>query len=477
VKNSNLKAEGKSRKNPKTRLLPLMVSAFLAAFCLSSGPLAAGETEDTPENPGPPLPREPSRPLRVRRFLTADHPAYRGDSPWSSAFRDEEGVSHAPLSLLSPGSLEKDLTRHYIRQYSTPQGLAWLDAVMDRGGPYLAFIRKEIEARGLPPELIYLPVVESQYLASALSRSGASGLWQFMKNSIGPFDMKVNDWMDERRDFWKSTQGALRKLEENYRHLDDWALALAAYNTGLGAVNRVIRSSGIRDYWLLSEKKLLRTETVHYVPKLLAVAHILSHSRRFGILPRWPQDPQWVRVAVDRSADLDILAAEAGMDADTLKSANRELAFNVTPPGGNYYLKVRAGDAEKVHAVLARKDLPLVKYYFHTIRSGDTLLALAHHYGITVAQILEANPGTQARYLKLGGRLLIPAFKDAEPFRNSAAQVQGLVFAGNHLVKKGETLWSLALAYEVDPEVLAEANGMGLNDILREGRSLKTPIK
>jgi membrane-bound lytic murein transglycosylase D len=348
---------------------------------------------------------------------------------------------------------------------------------MERSGPYLAFIRREIEERGLPPELIYLPIIESQYLASALSRSGAAGLWQFMKNSIGPFDMKINDWMDERRDFWKSTQGALRKLEENYRHLDDWALALAAYNTGLGGVNRVIRNSGIRDYWLLSEKKLLRNETVHYVPKFLAAAYILSNSRRFGLSPLWPQDPQWVRVEADRSADLNILAAESGVDAETLKSANRELAFNVTPPGGNYYLKVRAADAPRVSAVLAQRDLRLINYYFHTIRSGDTLLALANHYGITVAQILDANPGTQARYLRLGGRLLIPAFREAGPYSGSKTQGEGLVFGGNHLVKRGETLWSIALAYEVDPEVLAEANGMGLNDILREGRSLKTPIK
>jgi membrane-bound lytic murein transglycosylase D len=336
---------------------------------------------------------------------------------------------------------------------------------MDRGGPYLAFIRREIEERALPPELIYLPVIESQFLASAVSRSGAAGLWQFMKNSSGPFDMKTNDWMDERRDFWKSTQGALRKLEENYKSLGDWALALAAYNAGLGAVTRAVRSSGIRDYWLLSEKKLLKSETIHYVPKLLAVAHILSNARRFGLSPRWPQDPQWVRVAAERSADLNILAAEAGVDAETLKSANRELSFNVTPPGENYYLKVRAADAEKISAVLARKDLQLVKYYFHTIHSGDTLLALANHYGIKVNQILDANPGTQAQYLRIGARLLIPAFRDAEPYRRPAAS--SLVFDGNHLVKRGETLWSIAMAYDVDPEVLAEVNGMALNDILR----------
>jgi membrane-bound lytic murein transglycosylase D len=475
VKNSDPKAGGKGRKKPNVLPLLFMVVAFLAAFCLNPGLAAAGEPEDVLESRFPPP--EPFRPLRTRPFLMPDHPASRGDLPSPSVPQSEEAFVRFPSSLLSPNSLEKSLTRHYIQQYSNPQGLAWLGTVMDRGGPYLAFIRREIEERGLPPELIYLPVIESQYLASALSRSGAAGLWQFMKNSIGPFDMKVNDWMDERRDFWKSTQGALRKLEENYKLLGDWNLALAAYNTGLGAVNRIIQKSGIRDYWLLSEKKLLKNETIHYVPKFLAAAYILSNIRRFDIPPHWPRNPHWVRVAADRSADLNILAAEAGMDAEALKNANRELTFNITPPGGNYYLKVRAVDAEKVTAVLARKDLPLIKYYFHTIRSGDTLLALANHYGITVAQILDANPGTQARYLRLGGRLLIPAFRDAEPYRGSAVRTEALVFTGNHLVKKGETLWSIALAYDVDPEVLAEVNGMGLNDILREGRSLKTPIK
>jgi membrane-bound lytic murein transglycosylase D len=347
---------------------------------------------------------------------------------------------------------------------------------MERAAPYLSFIRGEIEARGLPPELLYLPVIESQYLPSAVSKSGAAGLWQFMQNSIAPFDMKVNDWVDERRDFWKSTQGALRKLDENYRYFGDWPLALAAYNAGLGAVERTVRSAGIKDYWELSEKKLLKTETVHYVPKFLAVAHILSNPRRYGIEPLWNEDPGWTRVAADRQADIRLLAKEAGVDAEELFRANRELVYNITPPGKGYYLKVKAADAEKISAVMARKDLPLVNYYIHTIGSGDTLLALALHYGVTVDQLLESNPGTQARYLRIGAKLMIPAFREAVPYERPKAAAEGLAFDGTHVVKKGDTLWSIALACDVAPEVLAEANGMELTDILREGRTLKTPI-
>ncbi|MFP3088840.1 LysM peptidoglycan-binding domain-containing protein [Treponema sp. TIM-1] len=375
-----------------------------------------------------------------------------------------------------PG-LERELTQYYIRQYSSPRGIEWLNSIMTQGGPYLAFIRGEIARRGLPPELIYLPVIESGYQASARSRAGAAGLWQFMQNSMAPFDMRITDLLDERLDFWKSTIGALRKLEENYRYFNDWALALAAYNAGLGAIRRVTAQTGITDYWLLAERKQLKTETIQYLPKLLAVSYILSNPRRFGMAPLWVEDPHWTKVTVGRTVDLELLAAQAGVDPAELKWANRELLHRITPSDPNYELKVPASYAGAIAEVLARKDLTLIKYYVYVIKSGDTLSALAQYYDISVDQILSFNPGIQERFLKIGAKLLIPAFKEIEPYKKQPSGPSSPVFSGNHLVKRGETLWSLALAYNVDPEVLAEANGMSLNDILREGRMLKTPIR
>jgi membrane-bound lytic murein transglycosylase D len=378
-----------------------------------------------------------------------------------------------PLSLITSSNLAQPLTQRYIKQYSSSGGKQWLKTVMERGAPYIGFIRGEIETRGLPPELLYLPVIESQFLSTAVSRSGATGLWQFMRNSIAPFDMKVNEWIDERRDFWKSTQGALRKLEENYLYFGDWPLALAAYNAGLGAVNRAVKQYG-GDYWSLCERKLLKTETVHYVPKLIAVAAILSDPRRYGMDPLWAETPQWTRVPVKRQADLKVLAAEAGIDAAALANANKELSYGVTPPG-DYHIKVREEDAEKVRAVLERADIKLVTYYRHQVRSGDTLSALAQHYGVTVDYIAQANPGVEARYLKLGSTLLIPAMKETGPYAPAVRPPSAMNYSGVHLVKKGETLWSLSLAYGIDPETLADANGMDLNGVLREGRELKVP--
>jgi membrane-bound lytic murein transglycosylase D len=405
--------------------------------------------------------RPPDRPLRQRSRPDSRRFVWHGNS-------------ESPLSI---GGVEKELTQQYIRQYLTPGGLAWLQSVMNRGAPYLSFIREEIAKRGLPPELIYLPVIESAYLNTAVSRSGAVGLWQFMRNSTAPFGIRINDWLDERRDFWKATQAALSKLEENYRFFGDWALALAAYNAGLGAVRRLCDSSGIKDYWQLAEQGLLRHETAHYVPKFLAVSHILSRAGRYGLDLGWPENIRWTRLTAQRSVDLELLARTAGMDSEILRQANRELAYGITPPLAGYQIKVPVQYEAALQNALEQEGTNLLRYYFHTIHSGDTLSALARHYGVPVDLILQSNPAVQARYLRIGERLLIPALGERPPYQGSRPAEETLTFEGRHLVKRGETLWSIALAYDVDPETLAEANGMQLNDILREGRSLKTPIK
>ncbi|MDR1949706.1 MAG: transglycosylase SLT domain-containing protein, partial [Spirochaetaceae bacterium] len=368
-----------------------------AAF--SPAPAAAASIPAAGETPAD----EPNRPQRI--------------IPGEADPRFRSPPLRAELRPLTIPGLEQALTQSYIRRYSAPGGLAWLQSVMRQGGPYLAFIRREIEERNLPPELLYLPVIESGFLSTGTSRSGARGIWQFMRNSIAPFDMSVTEWMDERLDFWKSTQAALRKLEENYRFLGDWPLALAAYNAGYGGITRITRQSGIGDYWTLSEKKLLKTETIHYVPKLLAVAHILSNPRYYGLDLPWPEDPRWTRVKVGKMIDLDILAREAGLDAGELKRFNRELLYNVTPPDPEYQLKVRDIHAGAVAEVLERTDLTLINYYLYTIKYGDTLSALARHYGVSVEQISAANSGLKARYLKIGERIRIPALITTDPYR------------------------------------------------------------
>ena len=327
----------------------------------------------------------------------------RSNNPYDSSPHREMPVSFTIEGLNEP------LTQRFIEQFSTPGGRNWLRTILERSEPYQAFIRSEIERRGLPQELVFLPVVESAYLATAVSRAGATGLWQFMRNSIGPYDMNVTEWVDERRDFWKSTIGALDKLENEYRRLGSWELTLAAYNAGIGTVTNAMRRYPGADYWELCRRRAFRNETINYVPRLLAVSWILSNPRRFGIEQVWPEDPRWTRIPVGRSVDLGLLAEHAGITSFDLKTANRELSYGITPPDPNYHIKVPAIYAPAVTAVLEDPELTLITYYFHTIRSGDTLSGIARQYGISENQIRGSNPGLQDRYLRIGQRLIIPA--------------------------------------------------------------------
>jgi len=386
--------------------------------------------------------------------------------------------------LLNPETLNQPLTVFYIEKYSSAGGISWINSIIKNGSVYLPYIRDEIERRGLPPELAYLPFIESGYLSTARSKSGATGLWQFMMNSIAPFGIKVNDLLDERRDFRKSTVAALQKLTENYRTLGDWHLALAAYNAGLGAVGRTVKRTNIRDYWLLCSKREFKQETIHYVPKFLAVSYILSRPRQFG-LDYWPETIEWTTIKPGKQVSLDIIARETGMDRNLLHRLNPELLYNITPADKNYELKIPPAHTETVTGLLEREDAVLLRYYRYQIQYGDTLSALSRHYGVSVDMIEQYNPGIANRYLKIGEAVIIPAFKDIAPYTgtpytgavNTSAQGQGSGdFKGSHIVGKGDTLWSLAIRYHVDPQVLAGENNMELNQILSIGKVLKVPI-
>ncbi|MDR1971080.1 MAG: LysM peptidoglycan-binding domain-containing protein [Treponema sp.] len=474
-------------------LLPLLLILLPLGAQESAAPVFPEQTLEVPEETPVVAEETPARVLELPALAAPETPAtlaeaaalgsehFQGRPLRRRIFPPTQRFTPPPPTVPAgdraapiPG-LDQPLTQRYLRQYSSPAGLAWLKEVMERARPYLGFVREEIAERGLPAELLYLPVIESGYLPTAVSRSGAAGLWQFMRNSMTPFNMRVDDWLDERMDFWKSTQGALRKLEENYQALGNWPMALAAYNAGLGGIRQVSRRAGSDDYWKLSEQKALRTETIHYVPKLLAVAEILCQPRKYG-LDLWQESPEWVRVPVEKIVDLDMVAREAGIEEALLRQGNRELLYNTSPPAAGYLLKVPAESAAQVEEVLKRGGLELVRNYYHTIRYGDTLSALALHYGVTVALIEGANPGIRSTALRIGSRLKIPALKEAAPYtRNNGPPSES--FTGSYLVRKGDTLWSIALAHDTDPMDLAQVNNMDINGILREGRTLKVPIR
>ncbi len=394
-----------------------------------------------------------------------------------------DGEEPAAVSFIRRNSLHNTmlvphrypLIEKFRTRYTTEEGLRYLEGIMQRSVQYRLFILEEIRRENLPAELLFLPVIESGFHSKAVSRAGAVGIWQFMRNSIGGFDINVNEWLDERRDPWKASVAAVKKLRWNYSRYNDWYLALAAYNCGVGALDKAIKAAGSKNYWYLAEKGFLKPETALYVAKFLAVSEILTQSKQYGINWGEPVSSDATDVIkIKRSVDLVMLAEELNAEFSLFSDLNPSLKYNITPPNVEYGLRVPAEHKEAVQDLLSKNKL-LVKHYTYKIKSGDTLYALSKHYGVGVEVILKYNPKIRSKALKVGQTLYIPALKSVAAYKGGS-ETQGRAFNGHYKIKKGDTLWSIALKFNIQVEQLAEKNGINVNAVLSLGQLLKVPI-
>lgn len=395
----------------------------------------------------------------------------------SELFRSRDALpplqGHRAPELYSFAVSAHPLLDSLLKEYGTPRMRRYLVTCLERGAPYTGFIAQTIADYGLPPELLYLPLVESGYNPEVVSSSGAVGLWQFMTNSIAPYGMRVTAWADERRDFWKATHGALQKLKDNYDEFGDWLLAVGAYNCGSGCMRRALEKTGAETFWELAELRALPAETIRYVPKFLAVIHYAAYAGRYGVVPPWPDDIRWERIRLKQAVDLRMLAEKSGVPYRLLLSGNAELNYPVTPPADNdYSLKIPSAYTDTVSRVLAENGSRLMRFRRHRIRTGDTLYELGRHYGLPAATIAGYNPDKEASRLAVGDTLLIPLFKEVPP---PAAGTGGADLSETYQVRRGDTLWSLARRFGTTPEVLASGNGLHINSTLQTGVLLRIP--
>ena len=368
------------------------------------------------------------------------------------------------------------LIEKFRKQYMSTDGYNYLSKIMKRSAPYRDFIIELLETENMPAELLFLPVIESGFFETATSKSGAVGIWQFMKNSIGGYNIHIDDWVDERRDPWKASIAAVKKLKWNYSQFNDWPLALAADNSGAGTIRTAIKKAGKADYWYLAEHGYLKKETLYYVPKFLAIAEILSRSEELNIDWGNTEDhPPTSTIEIKRAIDVRLLAEELGLDSETIRKLNPSLRYFITPPSIKYQLRLPSAYTEAAQTVLNQSDKLLIKYYQYRIKSGDTLYALANHYGVSIQSILNYNTGLKPETLKIGKTILIPALKSVGTYSGKNI-VQAGNFDGTHTIRQGDTLWSLALKYSVSVELLAQKNNLSVNSVLKLGNTLKVPI-
>jgi len=440
---------------------------FLLSFFLQGG-YSAGEQERVPEQPASiPIPRIEQKSAQRSQYIPLSYDV--------TSVRQSHG---GPEVLSSVFTLEPVVEENYKRILKSTEDQFRIRIALERAKPYASFIRRKIEEYKLPPEIFYLPIVESLYNPFARSPQGAVGIWQFMADSMHPW-MVRNEWVDERRDFWKSTVGAFEKLSLNYRYTKDWLFALAAYNCGLNRVLYVMQTNPGKDYWRIAEARLLPRETRAYIPRFLAVARYASYLGRKGYTLDWGGSIQWIQIPLSFPVDLRVLAKKADINLETLLIGNRELQFPITPPK-NYTLKVPEQYIEKIQTILKDEKNRLINFVVHTVGPGDTLYDLSLHFGPPLSMLLEYNPGIRPETLQVGTKLLIPKLKDVGPFKRSIPISNTDLsptepFTNTYMVQEGDSLWSIARSYRTTVDRLARENNLRAEDPIHPGTALKVP--
>jgi membrane-bound lytic murein transglycosylase D len=358
----------------------------------------------------------------------------------------------------------------------------YLDRVFTRAQRYLPYITAEIERRGLPLELALLPIVESAYDPFAYSHGRAAGLWQMIPGTARRFGIKQNWWYDGRRDVVDSTRAALDYLEYLYELNDgDWLNAIASYNSGEGNVLRSAkrnrRAGKPDDFWNLR----LPRETSMYVPKLLALVDIVANPEAYKLtLPAVLDEPQFVVADIGSQLDLALAAELAGVDVDTVYTFNPGYNRWSTDPAGPHRLVLPVDVAEAFETALA--EVPhneRVRWLRHKVRNGEAISQIAVKYNTTVSEIRAAN-NLRGNTIRAGHHLLIPvASKPLSAYSKSAdarlAKTQNRKRAGNkveHVVRDGESFWTISRKYGITHRQLAAWNGMAPRDTLPVGRKL-----
>lgn len=377
-----------------------------------------------------------------------------------------------------------------IEHESIDRELAWfashpdyLDRTFRRGERYLHHIVGEIEARKMPLELALLPVVESAFNPVAYSRSRASGLWQFIPDTGRRYGLKQNWYYDGRRDVVEATRAALDYLEFLSAEFNgDWLLAVAAYNCGEMAVGRAVKRN-LEDGKPIDFFSLkLPRETRAYVPKLLAMRRLVLDPRMYGLaFAPIPNEPYFTKVDTDGQLDLNVAAELADLPKEELLALNPAFNHWVTDPDGPHRVLVPVDRAERFATALAQ--LPedkRVRVVYHRVKRGEALGSIASRYGVSVASLRSANR-LRGNTIHPGQELLITsaprgvAMAAAEMRLDEASEPPRTTSGGRHVVRRGETLWSIARRHGVSLQDLASHNGLSDAGTLTVGQVLKVP--
>ena len=471
--------------------LPALTLPALALLALGACMPAARPTSSQPR----PVPHAdsaalaalvvPSPVLRDEPVDADEHQVELASGPAASVADAASDATESDLSVDAYASRER--VEYYVTRFSGPSR-RYVEQGLERGSRYEPMIRRLFREGGLPEDMYYLALVESGYNTNAYSRAAAVGMWQFMTTTAKGMGLRVDWWVDERRDPVRSTHAAVRFLRGLNTQFGSVYLAAAAYNGGPARVARGLTKyeeelDGTESddaFFLLADKNHLLRETREYVPQLIAATIVARDPARYGLTIRTLDSLAYDSVFAPAGLPLAAAAQAAGTSVESLRELNPQILRGMTPPSGRTLLRLPPGSAAGFVAALdampADEKTAVRKL---TTKKGDTWSKLAAKAGISASALRSFNPkarvGTSGRLIP-HQRLLVPTRAVAaaalsvpdpsiERYGSSSATVE-------HVVKRGETLSHIALRYRTTTKAIMRLNGMRKTTI-RPGQTVK----
>lgn len=385
-----------------------------------------------------------------------------------------------------------EAVEYFIKYFTTTKRKVFSNW-LKRSEKYVPIMREILRENGLPEDLVYMAMIESGFNPRAYSPAKASGPWQFIYETGKRYGLRVDYWVDERRDPEKSTVAAARYLKDLFNQFGCWFLAAASYNVGEKRVEKVLEIHNTRDFWELAKYNTLPRETREYIPKLIAAAIIAKNPEQFGFQNISYDNPiQFLRVKVPRATKIEHISKAASVDKDLIRAYNPEILRGITPPDREFMIKlpshVDLKSFEQNLASILSSGRKLTGYFPYRVKKTDTLSRISVRYGVSKEEICAWNSEKDSLKVKPGRLIYIPVYERPKSPTKVAKDASSptLVAKRNTLkahasrriiyyrVKKGDTLLSIARRFGVDVESIKSLNGLRGDKVIT-GKTIRIP--
>jgi len=395
---------------------------------------------------------------------------------------EEQNVSDADVLALEQakqnvnfGFTINPLIQQYINYYQG-RGRSTMESGLRRSGQFMKMARLIFKEEGVPVDITWLGQVESAWKPKAVSWAAASGLWQFVPSTGRVFGLRQTAWIDERNSFEQATRASAKYLKTlAARYNGNWELAMAAYNTGAGNVDRGISRAGTANFWAIYP--YIAQETRNYVPNILATILIAKNPEKYGFKGiRSEPALAYDVVQVSSATSLQLVAQATDTSVDYIRSLNPELRRDVTPRGEAYNVRVPGGKGKQFYAILKR--IPAERRDSARVISvvpGEDLQNVAIRTGTSLAQLQAMNNGVD---LKSTTKVVVPnssvrltSWRREKPGTTESAS-SGFT---KIRARKGDTIARIAAARNLDANEVARLNGLTPEVELRAGQEVRLP--